>query len=60
MKAPLIGEPYDPKFKEFDYVWDGTKKAAGTYEDRTGVLSSGFMHYIADYYYDAEVKARLD
>jgi len=53
-KAPLIGEPYDPKFDEFDYVWDGTKKEAGTYEQRTNVLTNGFMKYIGDYYFDAE------
>ncbi len=54
----MIGEPYDPKSdvgEQFDYVWDGTKKAAGTYDQRTQTLTDGFMHYIDVYYFDAEV-----
>ena len=58
--APLLGEKDDGSIKDFDYVWDGTKKNNGlNYHTRTSTLSDGFQHYMNDYYFDAKVGSKL-
>ena len=60
LTAPLLGEKDDGSIKDFDYVWDGTKKTNGlNYHKRSSTLSDGFQHYMNDYYFDAKVGLNL-
>merc|ERR1712150_93778 len=54
------GEKDDGSIKDFDYVWDGTKKTNGlNYHKRSSTLSDGFQHYMNDYYFDAKTTSTV-